>query len=97
MITQKDVQHIAELARIELTQEEKDKFEKELSGILDFFEQLNEVDTEGVLPMAGGTASENRMREDSAVDVALEGKSAELLQAIPEKKEGWVKVKAVFK
>lgn len=119
MITQKDVEHIANLARIELSEAEKQKMEKELSGILDFFEQLNTVNTDGVLPMAGGTMLENpaldrgafiplfqegvsfkggvnRMREDTAVDIALEEKPAELLQAVPEKKDGWVKVKAVF-
>ena len=96
MITQKDVEHIAHLARIELTDEEKQKFGHDLSAVLAFVGKLNEVDTEGVEPMTGGTMLENVMREDEQIDDVLEGKSALLLDAAPEKKEGWVKVKSVF-
>ena len=96
MITHKDVKHIARLARIELSPEEEQKIEKELSAILEFVEKLNEVDTSGVEPMTGGTSLENIMRADGQIDTSLEGKSAELMESAPEKKDGWVKVKAVF-
>lgn len=95
-ITKKDVEHIAHLARIELTEAEKQKFEKDLSAILEFVEKLNEVDTENVEPMVGGTSLENITREDKQIDVSLEGHQAGLLNQVPERKEGWVKVKAVF-
>ena len=45
-LTKQQVEHIASLARLELTDQEKEKFTKELSSILDYFEQLKEVDTE---------------------------------------------------
>ncbi len=96
MITQKDVEHIAALARIELTPEEKNKFEKELSTILEFVEKLNEVDTADVKPMTGGTNLENIMRPDEQVEKILQNKQAKLMEAAPEKKDGWIKVKAVF-
>lgn len=96
MITQKDVEHIASLARIELTAEEEKKFEKELSAILDFVEKLNEVDTAGVAPMTGGTGLQNVTREDGQIDKSLEDKFEALVEAAPEKKESWIKVKAVF-
>ena len=96
MITHKDVEHIVNLARIELTDQEQKKFEKELSAILGFVEKLNEVDTAGVEPLTGGTLLENMMREDEQIDDSLEGKSSVLMEAVPEKKDGWVKVKAVF-
>lgn len=95
-ITKKDVQHIAKLARIELTPEEEIKFEKELSAILGFVDKLNEVNTENVEPMTGGTMLENVMREDVQFDKDLQGKEAALLDAVPEKERGYVKVKAVF-
>lgn len=91
-----EVEHIAHLARIELTEAEKIKFEKELSAILDFVEKLNEVDTANVEPMGGGTTRENVMRPDEQVDKSLKGKAAELIEASPETKKGYVKVKAVF-
>ncbi|KKU06019.1 MAG: Aspartyl/glutamyl-tRNA(Asn/Gln) amidotransferase subunit C [Parcubacteria group bacterium GW2011_GWA2_45_30] len=92
----KDVQHIAHLARIELTPEEETKFEKELSAILGFVEKLNEVDTENVQPLTGGTLLENVMRKDEQIDNDLQGKEAALLDAAPEKERGYVRVKAVF-
>ena len=91
-----DVQHIARLARIALTPEEEIKFEKELSGILAFIEELRQANTEGIEPMAGGTTIENIMREDRRVSGELEQKAETLLEVAPEKKDGYVKVKAVF-
>ena len=95
-ISRKDLGHIAKLARIELGEEEKTKFEKDLSAILEFVEKLSEVDTTNVEPMTGGTILENVMRADAQVDKSLEGKSAELIDAAPERKGGYIKVKAVF-
>ena len=95
-INKKDIQHIAHLSRIELTPEEEEKFAEDLGAILGFIEELNQVNTEGVEPMTGGTTLENIMRPDEQVDTSLEAKEAQLLEAVPEKKDGYVKVKAVF-
>lgn len=97
MIEKKDVRRIAKLARIELDPAEEERFEKELSAILKFVEKLNEVDTKNVLPLTGGTTLDTVMRGDGSLDASLEGKSGEILRQAPEKKENWVKVKAVFK
>ncbi|MEK7541893.1 MAG: Asp-tRNA(Asn)/Glu-tRNA(Gln) amidotransferase subunit GatC [Patescibacteria group bacterium] len=96
MISRADVQHIARLARLALTEEEEEKFEKELSSILGFVEKLNEADTKGVMPMTGGTMLEHVMRDDAVPDSALEGCHEQLFSAVPEKKDRWVKVKKVF-
>ena len=95
-ITQKEVEHIAELARIELSAEEKKHFETELSGILAFVEKLNEADTSGVEPINGGTMLMNIMRLDSEEEAVLEGKSAHLMDAVPEKRDNFARVKSVF-
>ena len=95
-ISQKDVEHIAHLARIELTEQEKNKFADELSAILGFIEKLNEVDTAEVLPMMGGTVLESIMRKDEQLDKNLEGKQAELVATAPDKKDNWIKVRAIF-
>lgn len=87
---------MARLARIELTPAEEKKFEQDLSSILGFVEKLKEIDTANVLPMSGGTVFENVLREDEAKDKNLEDKSAALVDAAPEKKERWIKVKTVF-
>lgn len=95
-ISKKDVEHIANLARIELTAAEKEKFAGELTAILDFVEKLNEVDTSNVLPLAGGIDLPNVLRPDEELDKSLESKQAEMLIQAPDKKGEWVRVKAVF-
>lgn len=95
-IPSKEVKHVANLARIELTEKEEKKFEKELSAILGFVEKLNEVDISDVEPITGGINLQNVMRQDEQIDENLENKSAMLIAAVPEKKDRWIKVKAVF-
>lgn len=95
-ITRLEVEHIAKLARIELAEEEKTKFAGELAAILEFVEKLGEVNTDRVLPMAGGTDFHNEGRKDEQLDDSLENKQAEMLIQAPQKKETWIKVKSVF-
>ncbi len=51
-VTEKDVAHVAELAALELTAEERTRMIKDLSSILDYIDRLNQLDTAGVPPMA---------------------------------------------
>ena len=62
------VAHIATLARIRLAEAELEPLAGELSQILDWVEQLNEVDTTGVSPMASAAAARLPMREDEVSD-----------------------------
>lgn len=62
------VAHIAALARIRLAEAELEPLAKELSQILNWVEQLNEVDTSAVAPMASVAASGLPMREDQVTD-----------------------------
>jgi len=99
MISKKDVQYIARLARIELTEAERAKFEKELSAILEFVAKLGEVDTSAVESLSGGTELTNVLRED--VPPADSGKRMadspeRLVGASPRKRDGYVEVPAVF-
>lgn len=89
------VSHIAKLARIGLTEEEKQKFEKELSAILEFVEKLNEVDVSGVEPMTGGTELANRYREDEARQISKEDRK-KISKNAPKRKDDYIEVLAVF-
>lgn len=62
------VRHIARLARIKVTESEARALEGELSGILDWVEQLGEVDTDGVEPMTCVTEMSLKMRSDEVSD-----------------------------
>lgn len=59
-----DVKYVAELARIELTEEEQAVFQPQLEGIVAWVDQLKKVGIEGVEPMTNGYAVVNAFRED---------------------------------
>jgi len=65
-ITREDVQHVAHLARLHLTDDEIDRMQTQLSNILEAIETLRDVDTSQVGPTASVIALENVMREDEA-------------------------------
>ena len=65
-LEKKDIQHIADLARLDLSDQELDIYGKQLSDILGYIEQLQEVDITGVEPTAQITGLENSWREDEA-------------------------------
>jgi len=94
-ISKEEVRHIAELARLELSEEEISRFQKELSSILDYFSKLREVDTKGIEPTYQTTKLENVFREDR-VEEKGGLTQEEVLSNAPEKKDGYIKVKPVF-
>jgi aspartyl-tRNA(Asn)/glutamyl-tRNA(Gln) amidotransferase subunit C len=63
-ITRKEVEHVARLARLELTEEEKDVMTRQLDGILAYVDKLNELDTSRVEPTSHVIPMMNVMRDD---------------------------------
>ena len=63
-LSREQVQHIARLARVGLSEEDVEHFSEQLSEILDYFERLSQVDTDGVPPTAHTLSLHNIMRED---------------------------------
>lgn len=63
-ISKDQVKHVAHLARLAITEEEAEKFTKQLDAIISFAEQLNELDTEGVKPTSHVLDMKNVLRED---------------------------------
>lgn len=59
-----EVQHIANLARLQLSPEEQARFKEQLSAILDYFARLQELDTAGIAPASGSIGSVGVLRED---------------------------------
>ena len=59
-----DVEYVAKLARLEVTDAEKEKFTAQLNDILLYIDKLNELDTKGVAPMTHAIAVTNAFRED---------------------------------
>lgn len=61
-----DIDYIANLARLDLTKEEKEKFGKQLEDILKYIEKLNQLDTKDIKPTAHVIPMKNVWREDKA-------------------------------
>lgn len=85
--------HLAKLARIELDPKEEEKLLKDLAAILDYFKELEALDTTNVVPMAGGTDLENIFREDTERENTDCGAG---VVSFPETKNGFLKVPSVF-
>lgn len=64
-LTKDQVRHIAKLARLQLSEEEVEKFTTELTAILQYVEKLNEVNTDDVEPTAQATDLRNVLRSDA--------------------------------
>ncbi len=76
-ITRDDVQHIAELAKLRLTEAEETRYQEQLSAILDYAERLNALDTSAISPTATVLPLHSVMRDD----VARPSSSAEAILA----------------
>ena len=92
-ITKQEVEHVARLARLELSDQEKEQLTDQLSNILTYVEKLNELDTRGVEPTAHVLDINNVMRED------VPGRSLTQERALanaPEKAAGHFKVPKII-
>jgi len=67
-ITKEEIEHIGVLARLALSDEEKEKFGSQLSGILDYVGKLNELNTDNVEPTSHVLSLSNVVREDTPRD-----------------------------
>ncbi len=65
-LSHEDVEHIALLARLHLSDEEKDRYREQLSNILDHISKLQELDTRDVQPMSSVVVEQSRLRADEA-------------------------------
>ena len=94
-LTKQEVLHIAKLARLELKEEEVEKFRTQLSGILEYVGQLSKVDTQGVEPIAQITGLQNILRGDLVRNCEPEVKEA-MLKQFPKRKGDLLETLGVF-
>lgn len=85
MISHDDVTHIAKLAKLKLSEDEIQKFTKELGSVLAFAKKLEEVDTDGVEETSQVTGLTNVTQKD---EIEVFGKEDELLACSTFEKEG---------
>lgn len=92
-ITKKDVEHVANLARLDLSDEEIKKFTKDLIQILGHCERLQKVDTSGVSLDLSETHPTNQLRDDLE---EASGVQEDILKLAPKRKGNFFEVKEVL-
>lgn len=89
-----DVKYVAQLAKIELTEEQTAKFQRQFQDILGYVEKLKKLNTDSVLPLSHAVSLENVFRDDkakSSLDIT------DVLKNAPQKKGSFFKVPKVIK
>jgi len=95
MISKEEVKRIAQLARIKLNSEEVLKFQKELSLILDYIEQLKEVDISKIDLKKNLGKAQSVTREDKEIKKSPE-QASKLMELVPDKKDNYLKTKKIL-
>ncbi len=92
-ITKQEVEHVAKLARLELSEQAKEMFTNQLSNILTYVEQLNALDTKGVEPTSHVLDIRNVMRDDVAQESLPQDRA---LANAPDKAAGHYRVPKII-
>ncbi len=93
MLTEEEVKKVAEMARIELSETEVAKFQKDLSSVLDYVDELKNVNTDGLEIVSSVTGLENVQRPDEPILVDYQ---EEIMANAPERKDKYYKVKSIL-
>lgn len=93
IISDETIEYVGILAKLELSDEEKEQAKKDMGSMLDYIDKLNELDTDGVEPMSHVFPVQNVFREDQVVNG--DDRDNILLNA-PQKKEGTYMVPKTF-
>ncbi len=92
-VTLKEVEHIAELARLKFSKEELENFTHQLNQILEYMEKLNELDTKNIEPLSHPIEGNNIFREDK-LKPSINREQA--LKNAPDRDDGFFKVPKVI-
>lgn len=92
-LSKQELEHLAALSRIEIDSKEEAKLIHDLGEILDYFTELQKLDTSDVPPMTGGTDLRNVFRADDGPANTNRGAGTD---AFPNSKDGYLKIPAVF-
>jgi aspartyl-tRNA(Asn)/glutamyl-tRNA(Gln) amidotransferase subunit C len=92
-LSREQVLHIAELAKLGITEEETERFAEQLSEILDYAEMLNRLDTDAIPPTAQAVTQRNVTRPDQ---VRPSLTPAEVLANAPQRQDDYFRVKPIL-
>jgi aspartyl-tRNA(Asn)/glutamyl-tRNA(Gln) amidotransferase subunit C len=95
MISKREVQHVANLARLALTKKETEAFRKELSLVLGYIDKLKKLDVSGIKEISHPLEMSNQTRKDEAFPEKPEVRKRLMTQA-PESRNGYIRVKQIL-
>lgn len=93
MLNKQQIEHLAKLAKLDVTEEEKDKYAQQISSVLDYFNQIKDLDVEQVTELEHLTGLSNVTRFD---EERIVSSTEVILDQAPETKDRQIKVSAVF-
>jgi len=93
MISKKEVEYVAKLAKIEISEKEKESLGEQLSKILDYIDKLKELNVEGIEPMREVGESKDVLREDQA---RVSGAKEDILNNAPLREGDYFKIPKVI-
>ena len=93
-IEKADIEHVAQLARLKLNETEEQKFTQEIGEILNYVDELGQIQEKDVEPISQISGLKNVARPD---EITNANDRDNLLSNTPEKNDGYIKVKQVFK
>ncbi|MFZ1523154.1 MAG: Asp-tRNA(Asn)/Glu-tRNA(Gln) amidotransferase subunit GatC [Candidatus Saccharimonadales bacterium] len=96
MVTIEDVQKLAKLSHLKLSDDELQTYRKEIEAILGYIEQLQQADLEGIEPTYQVSGNKNVMRDDRVNEDIYKTTQADLLINAPAKLDAQIKVKKVL-
>ena len=92
MVTKEDIEYVAKLAKLKLSEEEKEKFIPQMGDIINFANKISELDTENVEPTQHILETHNVFRKD---EVVPSYKREDIIKNAPEKEAGCIIVPGV--
>ena len=95
IIKKEDIEKLSRLSRVAHSEEEKISISADLEKILAHFEELKELNTDGIQPVSGGEENKNILRSDED-DVKILSDRDALIRAFPDRDGNFLKVPAVF-
>ena len=93
VITDETIEYVGVLAKLELSDEEREQAKRDMGRMLDYIDQMNALDTEGIEPMSHAFPVENVLREDMVTNGDMRDA---LLANAPEEKDGMFVVPRTF-
>ena len=95
MLEKKEIKHVAALARIGLKEKEIERYQKELSQVLDYFEKLKDLNTESTDTIGHITGMHSIFREDNIEDCEESVKNG-IMENAPRRKDDYFQVKSIL-